>query len=61
MIIDANILKWTAIGMRKEGIGEYIEKREVERLLEEAHKRGYNAGYDVGVIHAKEKLKELLK
>lgn len=37
--IDARILKWTAMGMRDEGIGEYVELREVERMLEETARR----------------------
>lgn len=44
-VVDARVLHWTATGMRETGgIGDYIEKREVERLLEEAHQRGYEKG-----------------
>lgn len=33
------------MGMRESGgIGDYIEKREVERLLEDAHRRGVEEG-----------------
>lgn len=39
--VDATVFHWTATGMRTTGgIGDYIEKREVERLLEEAYRRG---------------------
>jgi hypothetical protein len=45
MIVDAVVYHWTATGMRETGgIGEYIEKREAERLLEEAHRRGIEQG-----------------
>jgi hypothetical protein len=36
---------WTEVGMRPRGYGNaYIEAREVERLLEEAHARGFREG-----------------
>lgn len=41
MEVECSIFGWTATGMRlNQGIGEYIERREVERLLEKAHQRG---------------------
>ena len=47
MIVDARVLHWTAMGMRESGgIGDYIEVREVERLLEEAHARGKREGVE---------------
>lgn len=47
--VDARVLKWTATGMRSEGIGEYVEKREAERLLEEAYRKGYERGKEDGL------------
>lgn len=42
--VDAIVYHWTAMGMRQSGgIGDYIEKREAERLLEEAYRRGFEA------------------
>ena len=52
MNIDMLVLKWTAMGMRKEGIGEYIEKREVDRLLADEFMRGYDAGIKAGIEQA---------
>jgi hypothetical protein len=53
MEVTAPVLKWTAVGMRPKGLGEYIEKREVERLLDEAYRRGF----EVGVEKAMERIK----
>lgn len=47
MIVDAVVWCWTKDGMRRvsEAIGtRYIEVAEAERLLEEAHRRGYTNG-----------------
>ena len=46
MIVDAAVWIWTKGGMRRisEATGtRYIEVAEAERLLEEAHRRGYEA------------------
>lgn len=44
MIVDANVWYWTATGMHSHPEGPhttgYVEVREVERLLQEAHGRG---------------------
>lgn len=46
--VEARLLYWTAQGMRATvpapGGEGYIERREVERLLEEAHARGKRQG-----------------
>ena len=45
MTVNARVLHWTATGMRESGgIGDYIEVRDAERLLEEAHARGREQG-----------------
>lgn len=35
---------WTEVGMRESSTGPYIHIMEAERLLEEAHKRGFEQG-----------------
>jgi len=40
----AEVLKWTAMGMRKEGIGEYVSLRDAERIASEAFERGRKKG-----------------
>ena len=41
----ANVMKWTPYGMaRSEQNTGYISTQEAERLLEEAHRRGFEAG-----------------
>jgi len=48
-LTDLRILSWTAIGMRLgRGQGQYLELRDVERLLEEVKKRAYEDGYRRG-------------
>lgn len=50
MIVDANVWYWTATGMHSHPEGPhttgYVEVREVERLLEEAHARGITQGLE---------------
>ena len=56
MIVDARVLHWTAMGMREAGgIGDYIEVREAERLLEQAHARGVQAGLEKAAQAAPER------
>lgn len=47
MIVDAAVWIWTKDGMRRvaeaAGATRYIEVAEAERLLEDAHRRGYEA------------------
>jgi len=40
----AEVLKWTAVGMRSEGIGEYVSLRDAERIASEAFERGRKYG-----------------
>lgn len=55
MEIEAHLWYWTEHGMRRGGVGNgYIEKREVESLLEEAHRRGKEAGRLEGLEEAKD-------
>lgn len=49
--VTANVYHWTPDGMRERVASPcarsetaWIEKREVERLLEEAHERGFQRG-----------------
>lgn len=51
MVVDANVWYWTAKGMTTRDTGEvgYIERREVERLLEEAHARGKRQGLEQAI------------
>lgn len=47
MEIEATVYHWTQTGMRKGAAlagDTYIERSEVERLLEAAHRRGYEQG-----------------
>jgi hypothetical protein len=51
VVVDANVWYWTPEGMRENpstrgGKTGYIEARQVERLLEEAHARGVRQGRD---------------
>lgn len=50
MIVDVEVWSWTPAGMRRvaetTGAIRYIEVTEAERLLEEAHRRGYEAAID---------------
>jgi hypothetical protein len=46
MIVDAQVWHWSRGGMAPGSTdgNSYIELREVERLLEEAHQRGFQRG-----------------
>jgi len=44
MEVDAVLYIWTDRGMTRSTHGNYIQKDEVERLLEEAHERGRQHG-----------------
>ena len=51
MEVDAQVWYWTPAGMRefvKTSAEGYIAKRDVERLLEDAHRRGYIQGDATG-------------
>ena len=51
MEVEANVWYWNRDGMRRhpelrQGQSGYIEQREVEHLLEDAYRRGFNEGYE---------------
>lgn len=55
MVVDAEVWYWQPTGMSKSvafacgaSRERYITVRDAERLLEEAHKRGFRDGYDNG-------------
>lgn len=45
MEVKAVLWFWTPGGM-KSGAGEYVARRDAERLLEEAHERGRQVGLE---------------
>ena len=49
MEVEAQIYVWTVNGMRRTNSDTgYVETAEVERLLEEAHRRAYEQGLEAG-------------
>lgn len=56
MDVEAHVFHWTPEGMRETPLPTqlgYIPVREVERLLQDVHRRAQEQGYDHGVTHAK--------
>jgi hypothetical protein len=46
MIVVADLYDWTKDGMVRSSDGYWVARREVEKLLEEAHRRGRERGLE---------------